>query len=116
MNKDAKYLAEAYSVVVEGVVKKKHYSEYKKLTKWLLDNKDKHGKKDYEKAKARREELVSMFGDEGMKPHEVGDSFKKAPVEAEPKQDTAPDNTATCTQCGDTGHTGDNCPENAGTP
>ena len=47
MNKDTQFLAEAYEAVMEGVVKKKHYNEYKKLTKWLLDNKDLHGKREY---------------------------------------------------------------------
>lgn len=108
-------LKEAYETVVESVVKKKHYSEYKKLTKWLLDNKDQHGKKDYEKAKARRDQLVSIFKEEGMEPHQVKDSFAKKPsVEGEPKEDVIPDTSASCTQCGDAGHTADNCPDNGG--
>jgi hypothetical protein len=120
MNKDFKLLAEAYASVIEearNVIKKKHYNEYKGLTKWLLDNKDQHGKKEYEKKKTRRDQLVAIFKEEGMEPHEVKDSFaKKENVEAEPKEDVAPDHSATCTQCGDVGHTADNCPENAGTP
>jgi len=118
--KKAKHLKEAYDEVIEearALVKKKHYNEYKTLTKWLLDNKDKHGKKDYEKAKARRDQLVGIFKEEGMEPHQVKDSFAKKPeVEGEPKEDVTSDTTATCTQCGNAGHSADNCPENGFQP
>jgi hypothetical protein len=114
INRDAQLLAEAYGQVIEearALVKKKHYNEYKNLTKWLLDNKDKHGKKDYEKAKARRDELVGIFKEEGMEPHEVKDSFAKKVESNEPNPVEVPANIQ-CTICGGDHNTAE-CPEEA---
>jgi hypothetical protein len=111
MNKDTQFLAEAYQTVVESVIKKKHYNEYKKLTKWLLDNKDKHGKKDYEKVKARHKDLVDMFGHEGLEPHEVKDAVTKKKVESnEPNPVEVPAKIEACPVCGDN-HGPDSCPD-----
>jgi hypothetical protein len=105
-------LQDLYGQVIEearALVKKKHYNEYKNLTKWLLDNKDKHGKKDYEKAKARRDEIVGIFKQEGMEPHEVKDSFAKKVESNEPDPVEVPASVQ-CTICGDEHNTSE-CPE-----
>lgn len=110
MNKDELYLAEAYQTVVESVIKKKHYNEYKKLTKWLLDNKDLHGKKDYEKIKARHKDLVDMFGHEGLEPHEVKDAVTKKKVESHEPNPVEVPATIQCSICGGD-HDVSECPE-----
>ena len=105
-------LKEAYEEIIEearALVKKKHYNEYKNLTKWLLDNKDKHGKKDYEKAKARRDELVGIFKEEGMEPHQVKDSFAKKVETNEPDPVEVPASIQ-CSKCGGD-HSDEECPE-----
>jgi hypothetical protein len=103
-------LKEAYETVVESVVKKKHYNEYKKLTKWLLDNKDLHGKKEYEKAKSRRDALVSIFKEEGMEPHEVAGAVTKKKVEDDPSDSVEVPADIQCSTCGDA-HSKDHCSE-----
>ena len=105
-------LQDLYGQVIEearALVKKKHYNEYKNLTKWLLDNKDKHGKKVYEKAKARRDELVGIFKEEGMEPHEVKDSFAKKVESNEPDPVEVPASIQ-CSKCGGD-HSDEECPE-----
>jgi len=116
MNKDAQFLAEAYDKILEegrSAVKRRHKSEHKELTAWLLNNGTKQNSKEYKTKMERLDHINKLIaGDKEIHGGNTSKVTVEPTVKAEPREDVVEDETATCTQCGDAGHTADNCPEN----